>query len=68
MPATDALEDAGHPLSPLGPGSQAELGRLVPSLSQLAERECGFEIECNPLLAYDRGYAVADVRAREKRA
>ncbi len=44
------------------------LAELVAAMSELAEREPGLEIECNPVLAYEDGYAVADVRARVRRA
>jgi acyl-CoA synthetase (NDP forming) len=32
------------------------------ALSRLAERAPGLEIECNPVLIYPQGYAIADVR------
>ncbi len=44
------------------------LAELVAAMSELALREPRLEIECNPVLAYEVGYAVADVRARERRA
>ena len=44
------------------------LAGLTAAMSELAQREPGLEIECNPVLAYEHGYAVADVRARERRA
>lgn len=39
------------------------LARLASALSGLAHAHPGLELECNPVIAYPDGYAVADVRA-----
>ncbi len=46
------------------PGADlAALSELVVALSRLAVTTPGLEIECNPVIAYPSGYAVADLRA-----
>jgi hypothetical protein len=39
------------------------LAQLAAALSRLGRSHPGLEIECNPVIAYPTGYAVADLRA-----
>ncbi len=43
------------------------LASLAAALSRLGVSQPGLEIECNPVIAYPDGYAVADVRAVQGR-